>query len=133
MNDLSLPDDPNTIIALLALKLDPKLELLPLLGIKKVHMNFRTVTFDVQQNFLKDQVRTIKHHKGFDCDLIIEVLMLWLFVLVEFELKIVSIFLDEFLVGLLFNDFSVLNDNRLDGRWVNVDFLLLFVVLLGFL
>jgi hypothetical protein len=59
--------------------------------------------------------------------------MLWLFVLVEFKFKVVAVLFDEFLVGLLLDDFSVLNDYGLDGWWVHVDFLLLFVVVLGFL
>lgn len=83
MDDLSFPDNPNTIITLLALELDPQLKLFPFLGIKKVHKNLGTVALHIQKNLFKDQIRAVEHYKRFDSDFVVEVLMLWLFVLVE--------------------------------------------------
>ncbi len=51
MYDLSFPDNPDAIVALFALELNPQTELLPFLSVKEVYEHFGAVTLDVKEDF----------------------------------------------------------------------------------
>jgi hypothetical protein len=129
MNDLSLPDNPDTILTLLALELDPQLKLFSLMGVEEVHVHFGAAALYVEQQLLDDQVGTVQHDQGVDCDLVVEVLVFWSFVSVELEFVVVAVLLDQLLVWLLFGYFGVLDDSRLEWRRVLRYFLFFLLVL----
>ncbi len=54
MNHLSLPDNPDTIVTLLALELDPQFKLFSLMGVEEVHVHFGAAALYVEQQLLDD-------------------------------------------------------------------------------
>ncbi len=54
MNHLSLPDNPDTIVTLLALELDPQFKLFSLMGVEEVHVHFGATALYVEQELLDD-------------------------------------------------------------------------------
>lgn len=62
MNNLPLPNDSDTVIALFTLQLDPKFELFFLLSVIQVHNYPGAVALDVKEKFFYDEIGAVYHY-----------------------------------------------------------------------